>query len=187
MRRIFAAIKVVPNENFLRIYYSLKNACKYDRINWVKSENIHITLKFFGEIEENKIDQIIPELQKISTNHNSFNLLLQDVGIFGSSYKPRVIWFGINKSEALEKLAKDILDKMEPVGFIKDRQNFVPHLTIGRIKLVDNKARFTEIISKFESENIQKINISGFYLFESILSSTGPTYKVIKTFSLNTE
>jgi 2'-5' RNA ligase len=187
MKRLFAAIKVHPDENFLKIYYGLKNLCKYDKINWVKPENIHITLKFFGETAEDRIEPILSELNNISNLHQSFRLHLSDVGIFGSYYKPRVIWFGIEKSMELESLAVEVINKMHNIGFLKDRQNFVPHLTIGRIKFVDNKERFSKIISNYNESSIQNILISSFYLFESKLSSSGPTYQIIEEFKLKTE
>lgn len=185
MKRLFAAIKITPDENFLRIYYNLKNSCKYDKINWVNPENIHITLKFFGETEENRIEQISSLLREVSTNHPSFKIGLQDIGIFGSHYKPRVIWFGIKKSRELESLASIVHDRMDNIGFIKDRQNFVPHLTIGRIKFIDNKQRFSELIQKNNSIQIQELNITEFYLFESILSSSGPKYHFVDKYDLS--
>jgi len=184
MKRLFVAIKVNPDENFLKIYYGIKNLCKYDKINWVKPENIHITLKFFGETAENRIEPIIAELNKISDQHKPFRLNLSDVGIFGSQYKPRVIWFGIEKSTELESLVSKVINKMHNIGFLKDRQNFVPHLTIGRIKYVDNKDRFSNIISNYNESSIQNLLISSFYLFESKLSSSGPTYQIIEELKL---
>ena len=90
----------------------LKSACKYDKINWVKSHNAHITLKFFGETEENKIPDIVSTLSEIANHHTSFTFHLKDVGIFGSHYKPRVIWFGIENIEKIQALANDVLDGM---------------------------------------------------------------------------
>ncbi len=109
----------------------------------------------------------------------TFQLSLANVGIFGSHYKPRVIWFGIDKCTEMENLAADVIEKMHNIGFLKDRQNFVPHLTIGRIKIIDNKQQFSEIISKYENCEIQETTISKFCLFESILSSSGPTYRIV--------
>jgi len=185
MKRLFAAIKITPDENFLRIYFSLISLCKYDKINWVKPENIHITLKFFGETAEDRIESIKSKLSEISNQHKPFQLNLSNVGIFGSYYKPRVIWFGIGKNEALEKLANEVLDKMNDIGFLRDRQNFVPHLTVGRIKFIDDKNRFSERIEKYESTDIQQIQVESIYLFESKLSSSGPEYRILEKFNLN--
>jgi 2'-5' RNA ligase len=185
MKRVFAAIKIIPEENFLRIYYGLKNSCKNDKINWVKPENIHITLKFFGEIEEEKLPHIFMEFQGIAKNHPAFKLKLEDVGIFGSSYKPRVIWFGINHNESLQTLAIDVIESMDKIGFLKDRQNFVPHLTIGRIKYIDNKTLFSEKISRLKSTFIQESTVIEFHFYESRLSSSGPVYDTLGKFNLS--
>jgi len=109
MKRIFAAIKLHPSDNFLQVYNDLKTSCKFDKINWVVPENIHITLKFFGETEEDKIEDINSILSDMSFRHSPFTLKLSDVGIFGSSYKPRVIWFGINKNQKLQNLAVGVM------------------------------------------------------------------------------
>lgn len=184
MKRIFAAIKINPEEDFLRIYNELKSDCSYDKINWVKPHNAHITLKFFGETEENKISDIVSALSEIANDHKSFSLNLKDVGIFGSHYKPRVIWFGVENIEKIQSLANDVLYKMIDLGFERNRQNFIPHLTIGRIKYTDNKRLFQESIEKHKSVNIQKQKVDHFYLIESFLRSEGPVYEVLESFQL---
>lgn len=184
MKRIFAAIKINPDDNFLRIYNELKSACRHDKINWVKPNNVHITFKFFGETEENKIPNIVLALSEIANRHNNFSFNLKDVGIFGSHYKPRVIWFGVENMKELQALANDVLDGMEDLGFERDRHNFVPHLTIGRIKFTDSKRLFQEIIEKYKSIEIQNQSVDQFYLIESFLSSAGPVYEILETFQL---
>lgn len=184
MKRIFAAIKIHPSNQFLKVYYDLKTAMRNDKIKWVDTQNIHLTMKFFGETKEDRIENIITVLSEISLQHKPFTLELKNVGIFGSSYKPRVIWFGIEENKIMQSLAMDTLDEMEKIGFEKDRQNFVPHLTIGRIKFVNDKKRFREIIDRYKSVEIQKENIVEFSLIESILRQQGPEYKIIETFKL---
>ena len=184
MKRIFAAVKTYPSDKFIQVYNGLKIACKFDNIKWVEPFNIHITLKFFGETEEDKIENIISVLSDISLHHSPFTLKLSDVGIFGSSYKPRVIWFGINENQKLQSLAMDVINKLEKIGFEKDRQNFVPHLTIGRIKFIDNKRDFQDVIKSYNAVEIQEENIDRFFLIESILRPKGPEYKILTTFVL---
>ena len=184
MKRIFAAIRINPVDQFVRIYEDLKSSCPLDKIKWVELENIHITFQFFGETDERKIESIKELLAKIADTHSSFSLNINDVGIFGSSYKPRVIWFGIEKSEQLISLAADVLDQVQSLGFVRDRQNFVPHLTIGRIKFIEDKKRFQEVISRYESIEIQEQKVDQFYLIESILRQQGPEYKILESFHL---
>jgi len=184
MKRIFTAINIFPDENFLKLYYCLKFGLKHEKIKWVEPENIHITLKFFGETEETKINSIKNTLNKATEDFKRFNLELENVGIFGSSYKPKVIWFGIKNNEQLIKLSNSVNENLIPIGYISDRQNFVPHLTVARIKFLNDKRLFQQIIDKNKTIKIQNIKVDKIYLFESILKREGPIYKVIKEFSL---
>jgi 2'-5' RNA ligase len=184
MKRIFAAIKIHPEDQFIRIYEDLKSACNYDKLKWVELHNIHITLKFFGETEESRIPEIIDLLKDIALNHSSFNLYINNVGIFGSSYKPRVIWYGIDKNEKLLNLANDVLDRVQDIGFERDRQNFVPHLTIGRIKFIVDKQSFQKVIQQYKTVKIQEQKVGEFYLIESFLRPQGPEYKILQSFQL---
>lgn len=184
MKRIFAAIKIHPDEPLLKLYYALKAACRYDRINWVDPQNMHITLKFFGETAGDLIPGIIKGLQAVAQQHQPFVLQLKGTGVFGSFYKPRVIWLGIPENPALISLGQDILDEMDQLGYKKDRQNFVPHLTLGRIKITDNKERFFDLVEKHREDEMPPQPVQEFLLFESMLSTSGPTYSVLERFGL---
>ncbi len=185
MKRIFAAIKIIPDENFLQIYYRLKNAMKKDKIKWVSEENIHITLKFFGETEEKRIESICEILDDVSHEFNSFNINFSKVGIFGSSYKPRVIWFGIENAKSLISMEANLNNRLEQIGIKNDRQNFVPHLTIARIKSLWDRKLFQKEIEKYKSVEIQNFKADKIILFESILRPQGPKYEIIESFDLS--
>ncbi len=184
MKRLFTAIKVTPSEEFLGIYFRLKKSLHQDKIKWVDIDNIHITLKFFGETPVEKINDICDALENSVYDHEPFELSLRDVGIFGSSYKPRVIWLGIDESEELQGLAMDMKHELQLIGYEPDRQNFVPHLTIARIKYIENKKFFQKVIDENKSGFIQKIPVEEIVLFESILHRTGPEYVVVERFIL---
>ena len=184
MKRLFAAVKIHPSHEFLKTYDSLKSGLKFCRITWVKPESIHVTLKFFGETEEKRIPDISRVLKEVASRHKSFISELVNVGIFGSSYSPKVIWFGIDKSEPLKKLGEDVLQSVETIGWEPDRQNFVPHLTIGRIKEVPDIHLFQRIIDEHKKTWMQEIHVQEFHLFESVLNREGPVYKVIESFKL---
>lgn len=185
MKRIFAAIKITPNENFLQIYYRLKHAMKNDKIKWVPEANIHITLKFFGETEEKAIEPICEVLDDVSQDFQSFNIKFSKVGIFGSSYNPRVIWFGIENNKILLSMAKKMNNSLEQIGIKNDRQNFVPHLTIARIKSIWDKKLFQKEIDKNKNVEIQNFYAGKIILFESILRPQGPKYEIIESFDLS--
>jgi len=184
MKRIFAAIKIIPCENFLQIYYRLKNAMKNDKIKWVPEANIHITLKFFGETNEKTIYNICEVLDDVSSDFLAFNIIFSKVGIFGSSYNPRVIWFGIEPNKTLLSIEKELNNKLEQIGIINDRQNFVPHLTIARIKSIWDKKSFQRKIDEYKNIEIQNFHADKIILFESILKAKGPKYEIIESFDL---
>ncbi len=180
MKRIFTAIKLHPGEKLMLVYNDLKSSLKHEKIKWVEPHNIHLTLKFFGETEEEKVKEITKTLSAAGSKKEPFTIGIKDVGLFGSSYQPRVIWMGIEMSPELEKLAKEVLDSLVKIGYEKDRQNFVPHLTIGRIKHIGNKTHLQDVISRYKSVELQQEKIDCFYLFESILKPSGPEYKVLQ-------
>lgn len=184
MKRLFAAIKVEPDENLIKIYSSLKSGLRHDKINWVPEQNIHITLKFFGETAEDKIDDICEVLDDVARRHQAFQIHLQNIGIFGSSYDPRVIWFGMDQNAAIGQLADDVLKSVEEIGWERDRQNFRPHLTVGRIKNISDKRVFQQTIAKFKNSELRKFPVNSFYLFESKLRPQGPVYEVVEEFRL---
>lgn len=184
MKRIFAAIKIHPSDEFIRIYNDLKHDFRQDKIKWVELNNFHITLKFFGETDPELIPDIIQSMESIVSSRNSFSITLQQMGIFGSSYRPKVLWFGIDKNAVLNELGMKIINEMEYLGFKNDRQNFVPHLTLGRIKYIDNKKNLSQIVQKYKSVFIQQEIIKEVVLFESILKPQGPEYNILRSFSL---
>ena len=184
MKRLFAAVKIHPSTEFLKTYNSLKSGLRFCRITWVKPESIHITLKFFGETEERRIPDISRVLREVTLRHQPFASELVNVGIFGSSYSPKVIWFGIENAEPLKKLGKDVIQSCDAIGWEPDRQNFVPHLTIGRIKDVPDKLLFQRMIDAHKTDWLQEFSVAEFNLYESILLSEGPVYKVIESYVL---
>ncbi len=184
MKRLFAAVHIVPDERFLSVYYDLKRQLKEEKIHWVKPENLHITLKFFGETPIEKIDAINKVLKTITTNHHSFKLQLQKTGIFGSRYKPRVIWFGIGENEQLFLFAHEILAELDKAGFLLDKQNFGPQLPMGRMRNMRNKIAFQEAIDSVHNVFIQEFKVRRITLFESKLQPTGVVYNVIEEYQL---
>lgn len=186
MKRLFAAIKVKPSEEFLSKYYLLKKSLQHEKIRWVIPENLHITLKFFGETPEHHIPAIKLALKESINDISSFAFEVKDIGVFGSSYKPKAIWFGIDPKNEIEALVTSIYHELSQIGIDPDRQNFVPHLTLARMKFVEDKKIFQQVIDKQKEGLIQKEEVNKFHLFESILRPDGPEYRVIETFVLDT-
>ena len=183
MQRIFAAIKIVPDEELIKLLKRLQTALANEKIKWVELWNLHITLKFFGETPEEKVLQIAKTLESIDAPA-AFTLQCSDLGIFGSTYKPRVIWLGINDHKQLAQLGNEISHAIQPLGYEPDRQNFVPHLTLGRINFLNDKKYFQQIISANRSFSSVPQPVSAYHLYESKLKQSGPEYSIIKSYGL---
>jgi len=137
---------------------------------------MHLAHKLFSETNETKIPAIRQALETTVTQSKPFSLILANTGIFGSPYDPKVVWFGIDQNAELENLARNIFSEIAKCGWEPDRQNFVLHLTIGRIRELKAKLLFQQIISKYNTVKIQEENVSKNILYESILRWEGPEY-----------
>ena len=176
MKRLFTAIKIHPSARYISLFNEISFSLRHERIKWVEPENMHLTLKFFGETNEEKIPAITNALKNGVAQLKPFTFKIMNTGIFGSRYDPKVIWFGIEKQAELDNLAKNIFEELGDIGWQQDRQNFVPHLTIGRIKELKDKPLFQQIISKYNAVEIQEENVTEIILYESILRREGPLY-----------
>jgi 2'-5' RNA ligase len=151
-------------------------------IKWVKFENLHITLKFLGEIDENKKKEIIPVLQKVVNEVTPFHVSLEGIGCFPTPNNPRVIWVGVNQGkENLCSIAQNVETMLVSSGF-REEKRFHPHLTIGRIKKF---CRIDEILERQISSNPFVVN--AIILFKSTLKSEGPVYETLHTFPFGTQ
>ena len=184
MKRLFIAIKIEPDERFLQIYNHLNSSLKYESLRFIEIDKIHLTLRFLGETPEVKIVEIDKILSEVTDKVNAFSLNINRVGVFGSSYNPRVIWFGIDHNEALTHLHTRIETNLTKVGFFPDRQNFVPHLTLSRIKQLKDLKLFQKIIGGFREKEIMKQDVLEYSLIESILMKEGPIYNTLNSYTL---
>ena len=154
------------------------------KISWVKPENIHITLKFLGEVEENKISEIYEALKKCVSNQKPFDIEVMGTGGFPNLNRPRVIWVGLKKgSEELKTLAKSIDNELEKLGFQKEKRGFSPHLTVGRVKSIYNIHEFVKKMNSVEFKG-DTFTADEILIMKSDLKPTGAVYTKLHTIKL---
>ena len=190
MKRLFLAIPIKTNDNgFIPLLEGLRRQLAHEkRINWVKPEHIHLTLKFIGNTPNEDIPKIIDGVGEMLQNHKSFTMDFNRTGIFGSRYAPRVLWLGMqNTPQELYDLEEDTLSTFDKLGYLRDRQNFVPHITLGRIKELCEKQYFQKVVAATEQKSYIKQDVNEIILFQSILRPEGAFYKEIKKFKLRTQ
>ncbi len=184
MKRLFIAIKIPVHPQIGSLVSSLKNTLVNENIKWVTLDNMHVTLRFLGSTEEYYIPTLTLLLHQVAAQCNTFNIELKRTGFFGKKGNPRVIWIGIEPNQSLILLKKTIDTKLIELGFEPDKK-YAPHLTLGRIKQLNNKNLFEKTIKGFNEIIFGDFQISGFILYESILKSSGPEYVKIAEFVLN--
>jgi RNA 2',3'-cyclic 3'-phosphodiesterase len=185
MKRLFLAVPLHESAALMTLLEGLQRRLGHERISWVNPVNMHLTLKFLGETSPARVPEIIAAMEKCLSEHTSFVLDFDRTGIFGSRYDPRVLWLGCSQPpDALTRLAQDVLDAFDGIGFLRDRQNFVPHLTLGRIKGLKDKRLFQEVVQKIPQQRYLFEEVRRVVLYESILRKEGPLYKVEQAFDL---
>ncbi len=184
MKRLFAAIKTQPDQEFINRFRALRQALMHHKIKWVEEENIHITIKFFGQTEESRIPVISDVLNSLAGSVGEFSFRFEGLGIFGSSYSPRILWVAIHPNEELSGMMKALQKELEVIGFPSDRQNAVPHLTLGRIRSLQDRHHFQKVLDSYRKISSQPMTAGKIILFESILMREGPEYQVVKSFPL---
>ena len=152
-------------------------------IKWVRPELIHLTLKFLGDVEETRAEEIDQTLESVCMGHKSFELEFSTVGSFGRP--PKVLWLGIEKAiSELEKLIQDIEQAFEELGFEKEQRPFSPHLTIARVKERRPDRQLLEIIDGFGKIDANAIKVDSVCFYKSQLTSDGPVYTLLKRIEL---
>jgi 2'-5' RNA ligase len=177
MKRLFIAIDL-PLELKEKIYeYELELKKIIERgVKWVELENIHITLRFLGETDEEKIIDIEKIMDSMSANFYPFLISIGGLGAFPNLKNPRVIWIGIGKGEnELRELSDKLETKIRKLGFRKEEREFSPHLTIGRVK---EKINLKDEIMNFNIPDIMFLS-EELTLFESKLTPSGPIYTTV--------
>ncbi|MCM8766492.1 MAG: RNA 2',3'-cyclic phosphodiesterase [Candidatus Omnitrophica bacterium] len=178
--RTFIGIDLPENikENLKQVIERLK---KIKEAKPVKTENLHITLKFLGEVEEKDIDKIKEKLEKSTLDFKSFEVEVKGIGVFPSEKKTRVLWVGVQDEGFLKKLNEKIEQAMNQFGFEKEK-DFVSHITVARFKSIPNLNFIKEISEKYNNFLFGKFRVISFQLFESRLMPEGPIYKIVAQF-----
>ena len=153
-------------------------------IKYVPSQNMHFTLKFFGNIDLDMVEDISMAVEKVIKNYSSFELNIKTCGCFPNMKVIKVLWLGLDEGSPIKDLQKDLDKEFRKLGFKKEK-NFISHLTIGRVKSPKNKQEIRKTIEKLENIEIGQMAVSKICLKKSTLTPQGPIYEDIKVFELN--
>jgi len=157
-------------------------------VRWVPPDNIHLTLKFLGNVEPDKIELIGEALSRLAADRAPFAAAAEGIGAFPDLRRPRVIWAGAaSGAERLQGLAEDVEAKMFNLGFPRENRDFSSHLTIGRFNRPTAIRGLDAILEKAGKEELGSFPVDVITLFQSELAPQGARYRSLGRYPLRGE
>ncbi len=146
-------------------------------VKWVEPQNLHWTLKFLGEVSNERLPEVCDRVRAAACSHGPFRFAVGGAGAFPNAARPRVIWLGVPRgAPALVALQESVDSELEPMGFRREGRRYVPHLTLGRVRgragpefgaLVEQQAHF----------DAGAVQLTELVVLASYLGREGPTYQ----------
>jgi 2'-5' RNA ligase len=182
--RSFIAIELP--EEVKSALFRIQDELKESRadIRWVKTDNIHLTLKFLGDIDGKNIGNIVQQIEGACAKYSFFELEISGIGVFPNMRSPRVLWAGIQHEDAFAGLQSEIENGLASIGYKRERRRFSPHLTLGRFRSAKGKASISERIELHKNDRIGSIAVRTISLMESKLSPAGAQYSRVAEVAL---
>jgi len=153
-------------------------------VKLVEPENIHVTLKFLGDVDEALVDQIERIMHDAVKGIDPFAVKIKGTGVFPNEKYIKVIWIGLENSQIIGTIAKRIDEQLAALGFTKEKRGFSSHLTIGRVKTAKQKEHLVKTIEKYADVEFGEQHIRSIKLKKSELTPKGPIYTTIKEVKL---
>ena len=176
--RAFVAI-FPPSEVRSEAVAWAKRRSSDDRVRWTRLENVHLTLKFLGDVRTEALDGIHAALGEVCAQHAPFDAALAELGAFPSARRARILWIGVGAgSDRLRSLAADVDDSLASLGFEREKRPYVPHLTLGRVR---SRPLNLNLPSGVLGTGFRVGRVE---LTESRLATEGATYRTMENFTL---
>jgi 2'-5' RNA ligase len=154
-------------------------------VRWVRPEGIHLTLKFLGEVEADRIEPIVRKAEETIQGVGPFTVGIKEGGGFPTEKNPRVIWIGVeDHSGMLKQLQARVEAGMAEVGFSQERRGYTPHLTVGRLRSGKGSKTVAQALDAIRASDLGSMEVREIILFRSHLKPTGAEYTKLGSFPL---
>ncbi|NQV09284.1 RNA 2',3'-cyclic phosphodiesterase [Candidatus Woesearchaeota archaeon] len=171
--RTFIAVEVP--EELKKYFVGLQKRLEEDA-KIAFSKDFHLTLKFLGEIHEDKVEKVKNVLKEVE--FEGFKLKTSEIGVFPNEDYVRVVWVGLEPGDKIKELQRLVDDKLK--DFPNDHK-FHPHITLGRVKFIPDKNKFKETLKSLKIQE-KEFEVKDFRLKKSILTPEGPVYEDLKIY-----
>ena len=165
-------------EKFKHILHELQDT-RAD-VKWVKSENIHLTLKFLGDIEESKLENISSVVRDCCRGFGPVTPYLTELGAFPDMHHPKIWWGALDDSKkGIEGIVEVLERELAKLGIAKEDHPFKPHITIGRMRSSAKLKDVIHVIRQITFEDTTEEIFDKIVLYKSTLTPQGPIYEVV--------
>ena len=154
-------------------------------VRWVRPEGIHLTLKFLGEVDPDRIEEIMRKTEENIQGVTPFSVEIRGVGGFPTAKNPRVIWIGVDDHGGMLKQLQARVERgMEELGFTREGRTYTPHLTVGRLRSRKGIGTVAQALDAIRASDLGTMEIREVILFRSHLKPTGAEYTKLGSFPL---
>ncbi len=179
--RAFIAIEIPSQlqDEIQKATTDLQDKLGTELIRWVAPHNVHLTLKFLGDVSPGNLDMIKQMLVREASQHQHFDIQVEGLGTFPNLRRPRVLWIGLIAPPALASLQRGIETAASRLGYTTEDRDFSAHLTIGRVRQNVSTADLLKIRTALEETKVGRLGsapVDAIYLFKSDLQPTGSVY-----------
>ncbi len=148
---------------------------------WTRPEGVHLTLKFLGEVSDQKVTEVMTALHGLA-GFAAFTIEIRGFGFFPNARRPRVFWAGVIAPPELGWLATRVEDAMEDLGFAREARVYSPHLTLARFKEPRPQPALQEMVAGLADLSLGQFAVREFFLYESRLMPQGAEYRKVARF-----
>jgi RNA 2',3'-cyclic 3'-phosphodiesterase len=185
--RLFVALEIpsAVHDNLAALIDELRaadTAAAKNKARWVRAENLHVTLKFIGNVDAGKLDAIRAASSEVSSG-GAVELCFRGLGFFPNEKRPRVLWAGIVASPNLASLAAGLDVRLEKLGIPREAREFAPHLTLARFDPPGISKALRAAAQQNAAQEFGAVHTNEFHLFESKTRPTGAEYARLSSFS----
>ncbi len=177
--RTFVAVEIDPavRSRAARLIDTFRSAAA--DVKWVDPKNMHLTVKFLGDVDVREIHQVCAAVQRATADVVPFSLEIRGAGAFPDTRRPRTIWVGVRQGLGeMTALNQRVESALEALGFPREGRAFSAHLTLGRVRRSGPELRrLAELIQQHADEDIGLVSVDQVVVFSSELTRTGPIYE----------
>lgn len=166
---------------------ALKKALPKTLVRWVAPQNVHLTLKFLGDVSPATLEQLAETLMGETASHGMFSMSVGGLGAFPDAHRARVIWIGLEAPPAMETLRRGVEAAAAQLGYRPEERVFSPHLTIGRVGQNASAPDLQHIRNVLEASKVGKLGtlrVEAVHIFKSDLQPGGAVYTHLYTLPL---